>query len=119
MYDRDGAPIDMLTFDRLLRDGGYRIVEQTDVGPFWISTVWLGIDYRFGGHGAPLIFETMVFGNDDGAHDLSFDFDCRRYSTEAEARDGHAATVLLVQATIGLDEGQDIQPHNGRDPHTR
>lgn len=53
--------------------------------------------------GPPLIFETMVFALDDDGPCLGENFDQRRYPTEAEARDGHAATVLLVQATTELD----------------
>jgi predicted cobalt transporter CbtA len=52
-----------------------------------VSTVWIGIDHRFGDDGPPLIFETMVFNRAEGWGEL----DCERYSTEAEAVAGHAA----------------------------
>jgi hypothetical protein len=43
-----------------------RIVKQETVwGPFGsqhVSTVFLGLDHRFGDDGPPLIFETMIFG---------------------------------------------------------
>lgn len=54
----------------------------------WISTVWLGINHSYG-DGPPLIFETLVFPSDRNMSDL----DGQRYSTEAEALDGHAALV--------------------------
>jgi hypothetical protein len=50
-----------------------------------LSTVWLGLDHSFGA-GPPLIFETMVFGGPN-------DEEQERYSTEEEAKAGHAAMV--------------------------
>jgi hypothetical protein len=38
-----------------------RIVAQEHVGPFWVSTVFLGLDHRFGNDGPPILFETGVF----------------------------------------------------------
>jgi hypothetical protein len=94
-YDRAGEPITMGAWSRLHRDDDYRTVELTDVGGYRVSTVWLGLDHGFGYSERPLIFETMVFGDD------STDLACRRYSTEDEARAGHAeqvAEVELIQA---------------------
>lgn len=88
-YDRAGNPVSSALEWAKLFDGNpdYRRVAR-DVLPngIVVSTVWLGLDHGFGS-GAPLIFETMVFaGGDD-------DSDCERYSTEAEARAGHAQLV--------------------------
>lgn len=58
----------------------------------WVSTVWLGIDYQFG-DGPPLIFETMVFPQ-DGSFDEEF---CDRYSTRAEAEEGHRRVVAALR----------------------
>ena len=52
-----------------------------------ISTVWLGLDHRFESSGPPLIFETMVFSDDDMNNDTE------RYSTEEEAKAGHKRMV--------------------------
>ena len=38
-----------------------RIVKQQDVGHYFVSTVFLGIDHRFGEPGPPLVFESAVF----------------------------------------------------------
>ena len=54
-----------------------------------ISTVFLGLDYAFGG-GPPLLWETMIFG---GRHD---DYQVR-YSTLADAKLGHAEAVALAR----------------------
>lgn len=54
-----------------------------------VSTVFLGLDHRFGGNGPPLVFETMIFGGEnDGEQD--------RYSTKAEALTGHEALCRLA-----------------------
>lgn len=80
-----------MTFDEWIT--GYtdqdKRVALTEVGDVKVSTVWLGIDYNFGGSERPLIFETMVFG---GEHDEL----CHRYSTEAEALAGHAEVCSAV-----------------------
>jgi len=78
-------------------------VASTDVGPYWVSTVWLGLNHNYTMRGAPLIFETMVFASaqrDDPDWPGLTDFDCRRYATEEEALAGHEETVLLVEATL-------------------
>ena len=54
----------------------------------WVSTVWLGLDHGFHG-GKPIIFETMVFDKEGTGEDLDQD----RYTTEQQAREGHAAMV--------------------------
>ena len=38
-----------------------RRVARTQVGKCEVSTVFLGTDNNFSGHGPPLLFETMVF----------------------------------------------------------
>ena len=88
-YDKAGNPLDDLQLTELrLSDPDYKRVARTQVGKAYVSTVWLGLDHRFG-DGPPLIFETMVFG---GKHDQHTD----RYSTEEEAREGHDRIVRMV-----------------------
>lgn len=58
-----------------------------------ISTVFLGIDHSFQS-GPPVLFETMVFG-DDGE-----DVDTWRYHTWTEAEAGHE---LLVRETLARE----------------
>lgn len=106
-YDRLGQPIGMERWGVLHADQDYKVVEQTQVGPYWVSTVWLGIDHSFVPGSAPVIFETMVFATSDDVRELGPDLDCQRYSTEDAARQGHADMVTLVRATtIDVDEGQ-------------
>lgn len=63
-----------------------------------ISTTFLGLDHQFG-DGPPLIFETLVFGGD-------YDGEMERYSTIAEAKEGHRAfeeKVLGIKASFPSD----------------
>lgn len=63
-----------------------------------ISTVWLGLNQNFGAkrHQKPIIFETMIFPSDKNFSE----FDCERYSTEAEAIKGHNKMVKKWAAKI-------------------
>ncbi len=86
-YDKEGKPIDFLTWAKLFEDLDYKVVRMTELQNCSVSTVWLGLDHRFGGSGKPLIFETMVFVGD-------FDEDyCERYETLEEAVEGHERAV--------------------------
>ena len=110
-YDRSGRPIGLATWARLMDDEGYRVVEQTHIGRFWISTVWLGTDHNFG-LGPPMIFETMVFDatvSDRGRSGprsertvVPAELEMRRYSTIEQARAGHADFISLVKTIEAL-----------------
>jgi hypothetical protein len=91
-FDRAGNPISFPRWGELFHDREYQIVQQDRVAGYFVSTVWLGIDHGWGWSERPLIFETMVF-HDDGSGD---DLECRRYSSEAEARAGHVELVEQV-----------------------
>lgn len=65
---------------------------------FGVSTVFLGLDHNFGG-GPPLIFETMIFPSNN-----SSETGCWRYSTEAEALEGHRWAVHLLKSGYCTDE---------------
>ena len=87
-YDRQGNPVEMMTWAKDFEDGDNRIVKQDYAGPWWISTVFLGLDHSFG-DGPPLIFETMVFAAEDGKVTSYADEYCERYTSEASALEGH------------------------------
>lgn len=65
------------------RKGNLLRVGQDKVGDLLVSTVFLGIDHRFGDGDEPLIFETMVL---DKNYSDSY---CERCSTWAEAEEMH------------------------------
>ena len=55
-----------------------------------VSTVFLGLNHRFG-KGTPILFETMIFG---GEHDQYQE----RYETWEQAEAGHKVALALVTA---------------------
>lgn len=98
-YDRQGKPITLEQWGKLMATEDYRVVARDHVGAFFVSTVWLGIDHSFSPDGPPVIFETMVFGPRDHPGDQEM----WRYCTEEEARSGHAEVVTLVRATVDIE----------------
>jgi len=75
-----------------------RVVAQTrfECGVF-VSTVFLGLDHRFGGKGPPLLFETLVF-----ELTMDGDSDMQRYSSWDDAETGHRATVRRVKGQLEM-----------------
>jgi hypothetical protein len=119
-YDREGRPLDMQSAGELLADFDYKVVKQTTIGAYRVSTVWLGLDHRYFGDGPPLIFETMVFLDSsftDRENSPMREFDCERYSTEAEAVQGHEDMCTLVRATTFDDLPTESADHETRSPH--
>lgn len=87
-YDKDGSPLKTEEWCQKFEDLGYRRIAKTHVGPFCISTVWLGLDHAFC-VGKPLIFETMVFPHCEDQY---------RYHTLEEAKTGHKRVVAEYRA---------------------
>lgn len=97
--DRNGDPISVDQWARLFGDPLYRKVARTKITDaanaaksYDISTVWLGHDQNCG-RGQPVVFETLTFADDNSL--VSY-----YYASEAEAQEGHRATVLTVAATL-------------------
>jgi len=88
-FNRQGQPMSLEQWAVSFEDrSAKRVAETTLPNGNWVSTVWLGLNHRFG-EGPPLIFETMAFlARGDGE-----ELDCDRYSTEAGAVVGHEAMV--------------------------
>lgn len=98
-FDKKGKAIEPDEFARLHDDSAYAFVARSKIqGNLVISTVWIGIDLNFTGHGAPIVFETMVFG--DGIDDSTKSSLTMHYSTVAEARRGHAIVVGQVKEEL-------------------
>ena len=70
-----------------------RRVAQTDVDGYSVSTVFLGIDHNWLPTGRPILFETMVFTDQEDPLDLWQ----ARYCTWEEAEAGHEAVVYKVR----------------------
>lgn len=97
-FDKQGRSIrDLEEWRKLFDDKTYRVIGSTgDKDKILVSTVWLGVSHGQNDNGAPLIFETMVFG---GPHDG----ECVRYATEMEAVLGHMSmTSKCIEGFEGL-----------------
>ena len=93
-YRRDGTPYPegfegLIEWARDFEDFSKKVVRQETLpNGYRVSTVWLGLDHRFGRNGPPLIFETMVFDTDGKSEDYQV-----RYATENDAILGHMRAV--------------------------
>lgn len=92
-YDKDGNPIDLMTWGNLIEDRFYSVLAHDQVGPFRISTVWMGLDHNWCQHEIH-IFETMIFA-DNPSHEL--DHYQKRYSNKEAALKGHAQTLRMTK----------------------
>jgi hypothetical protein len=89
ILDSEKRPVetDLMTWARWFEHFPNRRVNITVIKPnIEVSTVFLGIDHRFGYQGPPLLFESMVFVNGES-------IDCQRYSSWDDAVTGHEMFV--------------------------
>lgn len=99
-YRRDGTPYPagdegLLAWCKDMENPKIKIVKQNKLwNGMFVSTVWLGLNHAYGG-GKPLIFETMVFGVKCPWKKHSTDYEQERYSTEADALEGHEKYVRM------------------------
>lgn len=63
-FDKDGSPLGLWEWARKFEDVEYRRVGLDEREGIEVSTVWLGLNHSFL-DGPLLIFETMVFDNQD------------------------------------------------------
>lgn len=82
-------PTDMNGYVEMHKDHESHIVKQEQVGPWFVSTVFLGLCHRFIGDGQPIVFETMVFNNPKPEDPCGIEDYCDRYCTWDEAIAGH------------------------------
>jgi hypothetical protein len=103
-YARDGQPITEDQWKAARVDDRRVALDSVVCGDEAanVSTIWLGLDHQSHPDAPPLMFETMVFG---GPADSWQD----RYSTEAQATEGHARVVAALRAAdlsmFGLSAG--------------
>lgn len=71
-----------------------RIVLQEEVGNYWVSTIFLGLDHSFG-RGPPVLWETGLWKMKDGEPDKMVE-SCRATS-RAEAIANHETCLALVK----------------------
>lgn len=104
-FDREGKPMELLDWARLCEDHDYKIVKQEEVGKYFVSTIWVGLNMSFWKEALIKIFETMILliDDDDKSDDPIKGYQ-DRYSTEAEALEGHAKAVQIAKGEISLEE---------------
>lgn len=116
ILDDNGNPVvenDTLAWARWMETAREkRIVASTEVGDLRVSTVFLGLDYRFD-DGDPLLYESMVFEiklskskplkvgkreirGFDYHKSIDKDGYYERYTTKEQALEGHDRIVKLV-----------------------
>ena len=86
---------DLLTWAHWFETANRRVCHDMDEGQgadaVRVSTVFLGLDHRFGGNGPPILWETMVFGG-------PLDGEGRRYISRDDAFKGHQLICQQVSA---------------------
>lgn len=102
-FDPEGNRLTMVQWAELLDrrnlpDTAWWKIDETHVGDYHVSTVWVGLDMNmsFRPDGVPLIFETMVFGGTDEDDD-EIPHSCWRWPTKEAALRGHAEVVRQLQ----------------------
>ena len=73
-----------------------RIVFQTKIGPAQVSTVFLGMDHSVFTEGDPVLWETMIFSDDEEVDDFQ-----QRYTTYDAAVAGHTEQVTRMRERYG------------------
>lgn len=96
-YDWDSRPI--LQWEYSFKHRYFPVHVGDDIINGWrISTVWLGLNLSFGKNGDPIIFETMIFKEDEDLPDneelLHYQ---ERYSFLKEAAEGHREACKRVR----------------------
>jgi len=73
-----------------------KTVKKTYIGKVMVSTVFLGLDHRFGfkGEHLPVLFETLVFGG-------IMDGEMARYCSWEQAEEGHDLMIERVNQKGG------------------
>ena len=94
VLDEKGNPVpepDVLKWAKSFQSVDRRVAVETVNDKYRVSTVFLGLDYSFGGD-EPVLYETMVFSNDGSLDDYT-----RRYCTKEQAEQGHKEVVEEVK----------------------
>jgi hypothetical protein len=101
ILDSKGSPVqcfDIKEWAEWFGDFENRVIMKTQAtDEAVVSTMFLGVDRNYTGTGAPILFETMIFGGiKDGEQ--------RRYATREEALNGHWQMVDLAQEDADIVE---------------
>ncbi len=94
--DRVAYPVELLEWAAWY-GSHVRVVSQTNIVTYYVSTVSLGLDHSYG-DGPPLIFETLVRNVDRNAEIMW------RYTSWKQARSWHRFIVRHLEAGRNLDD---------------
>jgi len=109
--DRQNETLSWEEYGYLHSFRSYCRVDEAVIGPFWISTVWLGINMAMVTMSrTPVVFETMIFLN-RGELESALHPELRpymnsilRYSSEEDALAGHAAVCVDIRMMVAKIE---------------
>lgn len=91
--DKEGNPISIEQFRLLCEDFEYRCIGRDQIGPWLISTVWIGLLSIASND----LFETMVFHDNDEWNDQKYPVG---YETLEEAIKGHKKVVNKYELKV-------------------
>jgi hypothetical protein len=100
---------DLLKWAQWFEEANNRVVKQDTINGYFVSTVFLGLDHDFGFGGAPILFESMVFGGRTEIMD--------RYCTWEQAERGHKQIVRRVSRW--KIKGSRCEPEKEKPPKLR
>ncbi|HEY5234886.1 MAG TPA: hypothetical protein VIJ14_01810 [Rhabdochlamydiaceae bacterium] len=95
-YNKEGKPISLMEYADLFEDPSYQVIKKDFIGPYEISTVWLGINHNIRGE-PKKIFETMVFTENEEDEFYRYQ---ERYATLQEAELGHEIIAKIIEAKV-------------------
>ncbi len=101
-YDRQGKEIPVMEWSEKFEDEKYKILIQEDIGFYFISTVWIGMNMNAFRQGPIAIFETMIFLKDEYKQKIEDELEYyqERYATEKEAFEGHERAVSIAKGAM-------------------
>lgn len=98
LVGKDVVPLySLIEYIKCFEDTNNRIVKQTEVSNFMVSTVFLCLDHNYLHVGKPILFETMIFTNwnSTGRARTSFDYQ-KRCCTYDEAVLQHEEAIAYL-----------------------
>ena len=105
LRDRKIVPATLMVWARWMeRNRQEKVVEQTRLAGFMVSTVFLGMDHGFNPEGPPVLWESMVFDvqeNGDWVSSSEWDMDRCAGSWE-QAQEMHVRMVRAVAQALGI-----------------
>jgi hypothetical protein len=109
-FDREGQPLELMQWALTFEDRSYRVVCQTRLSDYFISTVWIGLTNSF--NGLPVgTFETAIFKGPEMLDDLF------RHDSQGEAVRWHLwVCSMVVRYRVKQLSRSKVHPSTDRGP---